>query len=61
MQHFAAQARHLRGADISPVMIEVFDIISQEYEACVLYQMKTPEQAVADAARAVDLLLQNNP
>jgi len=61
MQHFAAQARHLRGADISPVMIEVFDIISQEYEACVLYQQKTPEQAVADAARAVDLLLQNNP
>lgn len=61
MQQFAAQARHIRGADISPVMIEVFDIISQEYEACVLYQMKTPEQAVADAARAVDLLLQNNP
>ncbi len=57
MQVFAEQARYVRGADISESLIEVFDIISQEYEACVLYQVKTPEQAVADAERAVNVLL----
>jgi multiple sugar transport system substrate-binding protein len=37
--------------------VEVFDIISQEYEACVIYGRKTPEAAVKDAADAVDVLL----
>jgi multiple sugar transport system substrate-binding protein len=57
MKSFAAQARFVKGADNSEVLTEVFDILSQEYEACVLYQMKTPEQAVADAERAVNVLL----
>ena len=39
------------------MLTEVFDIISQEYEACVLYQVKTPEQAIADAEQAVNVLL----
>lgn len=54
---FAEQAKHVKGADNCEVMTEVFDIISQEYEACVLYQIKTPEAAVADAAAAVNVLL----
>jgi multiple sugar transport system substrate-binding protein len=54
---FAEQARHVRGVDNCEVLTEVFDIISQEYEACVLYQIKTPEEAVADAERAVNVLL----
>lgn len=57
MQAFARQARYVKGADICESLIEVFDIISQEYEACVLYQIKTPEQAIADAERAVNVLL----
>ncbi|MBK6621966.1 MAG: extracellular solute-binding protein [Saprospirales bacterium] len=57
LQVFAEQARHVRGVDNCEVLTEVFDIISQEYEACVLYQIKTPEVAIADAERAVNVLL----
>ncbi len=57
MKIFADQAKHVRGSDVSESMIEVFDIISQEYEACVIYQKKTPEQAIADAEIAVNILL----
>lgn len=59
LQAFAEQARYVRGADVCPSLIEVFDILSQEYEACVLYQVKTPEQAIADAEKAVNVLLGN--
>ncbi len=54
---FAKQAQFVRGTDPCPVLKEVFDIISQEYEACVIYGVKSPENAVADAAQAVRLLL----
>ncbi|OIP62789.1 MAG: ABC transporter substrate-binding protein [Ignavibacteria bacterium CG2_30_36_16] len=56
MKIFANQSKYVRGTDASPVLKEVFDLISQEYEACVIYGMKTPEQAVKDASDAVDLL-----
>jgi len=54
---FAKQAQYVRGTDICPVLKEVFDIISQEYEACVIYNTKSPEKAIKDAAQAVRLLL----
>ncbi|GAB3498485.1 extracellular solute-binding protein [Spirosoma knui] len=54
---FARQSRYIKGVDNSEVIVEVFDIISQEYEACVVYDRKTPEDAIRDAARAVDVLL----
>jgi multiple sugar transport system substrate-binding protein len=53
---FAAQAVHVRGMDMEPYMKEVLDLISQEYEVCVVYGLKTPEEAIADAAKAVELL-----
>lgn len=53
---FARQTRHLRGMDSARYMKEVLDLISQEYEACVVYGQKSPETAIADAARAVELL-----
>jgi multiple sugar transport system substrate-binding protein len=53
---FARQVRHVRGMDSAQYMKEVLDLISQEYEACVVYGLKTPEQAIKDAAHAVDLL-----
>ena len=56
MKIFADQSKFVRGTDASPVLKEVFDLISQEYEACVIYGMKTPEQAVKDASDAVNLL-----
>lgn len=56
---FAKQANYIKGVDNCEVIVEVFDIISQEYEACVIYNKKTPEQAIEDAAKAVDNLLKN--
>ncbi len=37
--------------------MRVFDAISQEYEACVIYGAKSPEKAVAEAARRARLIL----
>ena len=56
MKIFAEQAKYVKGTDQSTVLKEVFDLISQEYEACVIYGKKTPEEAVSDAAKAVNLL-----
>jgi multiple sugar transport system substrate-binding protein len=56
MQIFAEQSKYVKGTDASPVLKEVFDLISQEYEACVVYGKKTPEQAIKDASDAVNLL-----
>lgn len=56
---FAKQADYVKGVDNCEVIVEVFDIISQEYEACVIYNTKSPENAIEDAARAVDVLLGN--
>ena len=54
---FAQQAKHVKGIDNCEVITEVLDIISQEYEACVLYNVKPPEKAIADAEKAVNVLL----
>ncbi|GAB3573253.1 extracellular solute-binding protein [Spirosoma luteolum] len=59
LRPFAQQSRYIRGVDNCEVIVEVFDIISQEYEACVIFGRKTPEAAIADAARAVDVLLES--
>lgn len=56
MKTFAKQSKYVKGTDSTPVLKEVFDLISQEYEACVIYGIKSPEQAISDAANAVNLL-----
>lgn len=57
MVPFAEQAEYVRGTDVSPQLKEVFDIISQEYEACVIYGTKTAAEAVASAAQAAQVIL----
>ncbi|MFN2458929.1 MAG: extracellular solute-binding protein, partial [Chitinophagaceae bacterium] len=54
---FAKQIPYVKGIDNSEVIVEVLDIISQEYEACVVYGKKSPEKAIADAENAVNILL----
>ena len=56
----AKQAEHVRGIDNHQYMKEVLDLISQEYEACVVYGRKGPREAINDAAKAVDLLYLGN-
>ena len=57
LQVFVEQAKYIRGMDNCEVITEVLDIITQEYEACVIYNMKEPEKAIADAEKAVNILL----
>lgn len=57
MLPFAEQVKYTRGIDNCDVMVEVLDIISQEYEACVVYGRKTPEAAIVAAEKAVNVLL----
>ena len=57
MRTFAEQANYIRGVEPEPLIIEVLDVISQEYEAYVLFGTKTAEEAVRDAARAADIIL----
>ena len=54
---FVKQLPFIKGDDNSEVIVEVLDIISQEYEACVVYGKKTPEKAIQDAEAAVNVLL----
>jgi len=56
LKPFAEQAKYVRGMDNSTNLKEVLDLISQEYEASVVYGKKSPEQAVKDDAHAVNLL-----
>jgi len=57
---FAKEIPYLKGVDNCEQIVEVLDIISQEYEACVVYGKKTPEKAISDAESAVNVLLSTN-
>ena len=57
MMPFAKEIPFVKGVDNCEVIVEVLDIISQEYEACVIYGKKSPESAIEDAAAAVNVLL----
>ncbi len=57
MRPFALQAKYVKGPDNSPVLKEVFDAISQQFEECVVYGKKSPKEAVKDAADDVNLIL----
>ncbi|MEO5647142.1 MAG: extracellular solute-binding protein, partial [Chitinophagaceae bacterium] len=46
---FAKQIPFVKGIDNCEYIVEVLDIISQEYEASVVYGKKSPEKAIADA------------
>jgi len=56
MIEFAKQSKYVRGIDQYTNMTEVFDIISQEYEASVIYGKKSPAEAIHEAAKQVNLL-----
>lgn len=59
MKPFFDQLPYVKGDDNSDKIVEALDILSQEYEACVIYGRKDPATAVHDAAVAVNLLLGN--
>lgn len=60
MVTFAKQAVYTRGVDVVPDLKEIFDAISQEYEACAVYGRDTPEEAVRQAVRRAGLIVDWN-
>ncbi len=60
MVHFAEQAPLTRGLDEAPDLKEIFDAISQEYEACAVYGKITPQAAVQDAVKRTRMIVEWN-
>ena len=60
MVSFAKQAPYTRGMDAVPDLKEIFDELSQEYEACAVYGKKTPAEAVHDAAVRANVIMEWN-
>ncbi len=60
MVHFAEQAPYTRGMDAVPDLKEIFDALSQEYEACAVYGKLTPADAVRDAAHRARSIMEWN-
>ena len=57
LRRFAIQAPMTRGVDADAELREIFDAISQEFEACCILGRRTPEEAVQRAAeRAREIL-----
>jgi multiple sugar transport system substrate-binding protein len=57
MAEFADLLPRTSGVDNSPYLQEVFEAISQEYEACSIYGKRSPTDAVAAAASESDRIL----
>lgn len=58
--YFAEQAPYTRGMDGVSDLKEIFDAISQEYEACAIFNRRDPAQAVENAARRAKVIMEWN-
>ena len=57
---FADQIPYTVGVDKTIYLQEIFDIISQEFDAASVYRVKTPKEGIRDAAKRVRLLLERD-
>lgn len=60
MRQFAEQATRTRGVDAAPDLKEILDAIAQEYEACAVYGVRTPAEAIRNAARRTEVIVEWN-
>jgi multiple sugar transport system substrate-binding protein len=60
MVSFGQQAPFTRGMDSAPDLKEIFDALSQEYEACAVYGRKPAAEAIHDAARRTKIIVEWN-
>ena len=60
MVSFARQVPYTRGMDAVPDLQEIFDAISQEYEACAVYGRKSPAEGIRDAAERTRVIIRWN-
>ena len=57
---FAEQALYTRGVDGVSDLKEILDIISQEYESCVVYQKSSADEAIERASERVKVIMKWN-
>ncbi len=57
---FAEQAPYTRGMDGVSDLKEIFDAISQEYEACAIFNRREPAEAVENAAKRAKVIMEWN-
>ncbi len=57
---FAENVPYSVGLDRTIYLQEIFDIISQEFEAACIHQVKTPKEGIKDAAKRVRILLERD-
>lgn len=60
MIKFAEQAVYTRGVDAAPDLKEILDALSQEYEACAVYGIHSPDEATRQAVRRAQLIVEWN-
>jgi multiple sugar transport system substrate-binding protein len=60
MVTFAEQALYTRGVDAVADLKEILDAVSQEYEAAAVYGRRTPEEAIQNAARRAEVIIEWN-
>ena len=57
---FIKQSRNTRGVDGIPDLKEIFDAISQEYEACSIYNKRSVDQAAANMEKQANVIIKWN-
>jgi len=60
MTKFADQATFTQGVDGAAELKEIFDAISQEFEACALYNARTPAASIHRAAKRAQVIINWN-
>ena len=60
MIDFAQAALYTRSVDAAPDLKEIFDAISQEYEACAVYGKKSPVDATQSALKRMKVIVDWN-
>ena len=60
MAEFGKQLRHIRGIDAAPDLKEIFDTLSQIYEACSVYGKTPPADAVRELRARTIMIVEWN-
>jgi multiple sugar transport system substrate-binding protein len=60
MALFAGQAVYTRSVDEVADLKEILDALSQEYEAAAVYGRRSPADAVRNAARRAEIIIEWN-
>jgi multiple sugar transport system substrate-binding protein len=60
MAEFGRQLLHIRGIDAAPDLKEIFDTISQVYEACAVYGTTPPQDAAREMIKRTAMIVEWN-